>query len=120
MTDWHIRFIGHIDETRRPVDFPKEIYSDLYVRADNPTGLRQAINSQCQVFINEDCMIVPKDPGAIEEFTAQHIPADSRMLVPFHMLTHITTVTKRIIGEIPQLDENNVPQVSDGSKVRIQ
>ena|ERR1700733_11808795 len=118
--DYYVRFIGHIDETRRPDGFPKEIYSDLYVRANDPAGLRNAINQQAQVFINERCMIVPRNPEVIEEFAGQNVPPDSRMIVGWHMITHITTITKRIIGEIPQLDENNKPHVSDGSKVNIQ
>lgn len=118
MTDWCVRFIGHVDETRRPVGFPREVYSDLYVRADNAAGLKAAINSQAQVFINEGCMIVPKDPGQIEEMVST--AHDSRWIVPFHMITFISTITKRIIGEIPQLDETNKPSLTDGTKLSIQ
>lgn len=118
MTDWCVRFIGHIDETRRPEGFPKEVYSDLLVRADDSRGLKLAINSQAQVFIEENCMIVPKDPGSLEDIGA---PADdSRMIVCWHLITHITTETKRIIGEIPQLDDNNSPLLQDGTKPSVQ
>lgn len=118
--DYMVRFIGHVDETKRPVGFPKEVYSDLYIRANDQAGLRNAINEHAQKFINDSCMIVPRNPNAIEEFSGQNVPPDSRMIVCWHLLTHITTITKRITGEIPQLDENNKPQVSDGSKVNIQ
>jgi hypothetical protein len=94
------------------------VYSDLYVRADTAAGLKSAINSQAQVFINEGCMIVPKDPGGMEDMisTAQ----DSRWIVPFHMITYISTITKRIIGEIPQLNEDSKPTLIDGTKLSIQ
>jgi hypothetical protein len=116
--DYMIRFVGHIVERSRPDGFPKEIYSDLYVRADNPSGLKAAINQHCQVFINEGCMIVPKNPDEVEE--SVNVKYDSRIIVPWHMIAYISTITKRIIGEIPQLNEQNKPEVSDGSKVQIQ
>jgi hypothetical protein len=120
MMDYLVRFVGHIDETRRPDGFPKAVYSDLYVRADNPSGLKSAINEQAVVYIRDGCMIVPRNPDAIEEFAGASVPPDSRMIVPLHMFTHLTTITKRITGEIPQLDADNKPQVTDGSKVVIQ
>jgi hypothetical protein len=118
MSDYSIRFIGHIDETRRPIRFPKEIYFDLYVRAENSQALKAAINAQAQVFINENCMIVPKNPSALESFS--NPATDSRMIVGWHMITHITTETKRIVGEIPQLSQDNRVLYTDGTKPSIQ
>ena len=118
--DYMVGFIGHISEKSRPDGFPKEVYSDLYVRAGSDAGLRKAINEQSIVFIRDNCMIVPKNPEKIED--AFHPSIDSRMVVPWHMITHLTTVTKTIFGGLPELnrDENDGPSgFSDGTE-RIQ
>lgn len=116
--DYMVRFVGHIDETRRPDGFPKKVYSDLYVRAGNDAGLRKAINEQSKVFIQDNCMIVPRDPEKIED--ASRPSLDSRMIIPWHMIVCLTTVTKIITGELPELNGGGTPQFSDGSEPVIQ
>jgi hypothetical protein len=116
--DYLVRFIGHIDEHRRPVDFPKEIYSDLYVRVKDDQELKAAINEQSKTFILQQCMVVPKEPGAIEEMHKARF--DTRMMVMLNMLTHIDTITKKITGEIPEVGKDGTPQLMDGTKVDLQ
>lgn len=113
-----VRFIGHIDARKRPENFPKEVVNDIFARVKNDKELRDAINNQAQVFINQQCMIVPKDNNKTED--RSKISFDNRMLVPLHMITHIDTITSHIVGEIPEFDENNVPKLMDGSDVPIQ
>ena len=118
--DYLVRFIGHINEKSRPDGFPKEVYSDLYVRAGSDAGLRKAINEQSMVFIRDNCMIVPKNPEKIED--AFRPSLDSRMIIPWHMITHLTTVTKPIVGGLPELNRDGGDEgleFSDGTE-RIQ
>ena len=116
--DFLIRFCGHIDETRRPEGFPAAVYADVFARVGSDKDLRSIINDQCTVFIKQQCMIVPKDPGGLENL--KYTTFDSRVLVPLHMITHLTTETKKITGEIPDLDEDGTLQLLDGTKPSIQ
>lgn len=116
--DYLVRFIGHIDERKRPENFPKEVYSDLMVRVQAEKELKDAINQQSMVFITHQCMIVPKNPDAIQDMGKA--VRDARMIVPLHMITHITTLTTHILGEIPEANLEGVLQLMDGTKAVIQ
>ena len=116
--DFMIRFVGHIDERKRPENFPQEIYADVYARVQNEQELKTVINEQAKVFMLQNCMVVPKKPGELEDMNK--VILDARWLVPLHMITYITTITKRIMGEIPEINEVGAPTLMDGSKIAIQ
>jgi hypothetical protein len=115
--DYMVRFIGHVDERKRPENFPREIYSDLIVRVRDEKDLKSSINAQSVIFITSQCMIVPKDPDAIQD-TSKPVH-DTRMIVPLHMLTHISTITTRILGEIPEINLEGYLQMPDGTKAQV-
>ncbi len=119
MADFLVRFIGHIDETRRPDGFPKQIYSDMVCRVNGEAELKDMINGRCQQLIHDQFMIVPKDVTA-ESSIVKKAVRDDRMMVTMHLITHITTQTKQIVGEVPTVDENGNLSMSDGSKAVIQ
>jgi hypothetical protein len=116
--DYTVRFIGYIDERKRPEGFPHEVYVDAFYRVKDGQELKEAINGQCRVFINQQCMVVPKEPGKLEDMS--RVQFDIRMLVPWHMITHLSTITKKIIGEIPEINEAGIPELMDGTKAVIQ
>ena len=116
--DFMVRFVGHIDERRRPENFPREVYSDLLCRVEDDQGLKKAINDMCMVFLTQQCMVVPKVPGTMED--AKKLKPDARMVVPLHMITYIDTITKRLSALTPQIGEGGLPELEDGTKVIIQ
>lgn len=107
--DYLVRFVCHIDLRKRPENFPKEVYSDMYVRTDNDKGLMDAINERSKVFVMQQFVVCPLIPGQIEN--GQIYEPDKRIMVPMHMITHISTITKRVIGDIPYLGEESTAQV---------
>jgi hypothetical protein len=113
---YYVRFTGHVDETRRPVGFPKEVYADFTWQVENEAELRYNINEMSKVFVGQHCMIVPKDTAQIEEPLKPKF--DSRILVPLTMITHISTTTKKIVGEMPTVGADGTSQLIDGTKVR--
>jgi hypothetical protein len=113
---YFVRFIGHLDETRRPAGFPDEVYADFTWQVENEMELRYNINEMSKVFVGQHCMIVPKEASQIEDPARPKF--DSRILVPIHMLTHISTETKKIIGDMPTTGTDGTPQLIDGTKVR--
>ena len=118
MSDYSIRFIGHMDEMKRPDGFPKEIHFDMFARVNNEEDLREAINEYAKTLIKQQCMIVPADHSEIEDKTKMKF--DSKIMVPMSSLVYISTQTKRIDGEIPGVGLAGELQLSDGSKVSLQ
>ncbi len=118
MSDYRVRFIGHIDDRKRPEGFPREVYSDIFCRVKNEQELKAAINEQSKVFILQQCMVVPKGDVLVEDMSK--VRFDTRMMVMMHMITHIDTITTKIIGEIPEVGEDGTPQMMDGTKVNLQ
>ena len=103
---------------KRPEGFPHEIYVDTFARVEKEVDVVKHINDWSKIFINQQCMIVPKDGIRWEDL--QVLSFDTRILVPLHMITFISTETKRIVGEIPGIGEDGMTQLSDGTKVSIQ
>ena len=116
--DYMVRFVGHVDERKRPEGFPREIYSDIFCRVKNEQELKVAINEQSKVYIVQQCMVVPKEPGRMESLAKPEF--DTRMLVPLHLITHITTITTKIVGEIPEINLDGAAAFADGTKATIQ
>lgn len=98
MTNYLVRFIGKVIESKRPKDFPKEVYYDLTVEADSFDGLKNATNNTMMEFIRYQGMIVSREQGKIEENPTKNL--DARMYVPFNMIACITTETKKINGSV--------------------
>lgn len=114
--DFYVRFTGHVNDRIRPEGFPREIYADFIWKVENEAELRYNINEMCKVFVGQHSMIVPRDPSGIE------VPGkptlDSRILVPIGMLSHISTTTKKIIGEMPMLSADGTAQLIDGTRIK--
>lgn len=113
---YYVRFTGHVNEEIRPENFPKEIFADFIWNVKDEDELRYNINEMSKVFVGQHCMICPRDPGGVE------VPGkptlDSRILVPLHMLSHISTKTKEIIGEIPTVGVDGTAQLINGTLVK--
>ena len=110
-----VRFTAYIDETKRPKDFPKLVYSDLFFNVKSNSELKGYIKSMYQIFMAQQCLLVPKT--AEVETVEEEFNYDDHMLVPMHMVTHIHTDTKKIIGEIPGIDDDGNPKLLDGTPV---
>lgn len=114
--EYMVRFTGYIDEQKRPLDFPSEIYSDVFFDVQNTTELRDSIKKMYQIFAAQQCMLVPEDQNAIQNDESR-FNYDSLMYVPMHMLTKITTDSKRLSSEVPTIGEDGQPKLKDGTKV---
>jgi len=114
-SEYMVRFIGSIDVRKRPAGFPSEIYSDIFFQAKNAVELKDNIKAMYKIFASQQCMLVPKDPDAIQNDETR-FDYDSLIYVPMHMLTSIRTVTKRLSGDVPTIDEDGTPRMPDGTK----
>lgn len=100
MADYIVKFLGHLIEVYRPEGFPKVVHHDVMVRADSLEGLQAAINEETSnIYIKRKCFIVPKDPDDIE--SVGKVKIDSRVLIPFHMISHLETHTTKLASDVP-------------------
>ena len=113
--EYMVRFTGFVDELKRPDGFPRELHSDVFFEVKTGTELRDQIKKMYQVFAAQQCMLVPKDQDAIL-LDESRFDYDTLMYVPLHMITKITTISKRLTGEVPTIDPDGHPMYSDGSK----
>jgi hypothetical protein len=118
MSDYLIKFIGHINERKRPENFPREIYDLLFVRIDEKVGkdgLVNAVNTESMKYIRLQGMTVRMvDPEQMEDLTKIDT---ERMYVPMHMITHITAeVSGPIVGNAPIVDSTGLASMPDEKK----
>jgi hypothetical protein len=112
--DFLITFTGHIDERKRPENFPHKIYDLLLIAADNKDGVVKAINDYSKNYIRNGGMSVRIDPYAQED---PSVLDTDRMFVPLHMLTYFTADVKQISGEIAGVDLAGSASMPSGKAV---
>lgn len=112
-----VKYIGHIDETRRPAGFANKVMAIGTYHFENLEELMKLVNNEAGAIIRIQGMLVAKDPAEITDTTK--IRFDQRMFVPIHMITHVTMEVS-MMQQMPQLDADNNYVLEDGSKVPIQ
>ena len=103
MADYRVEFIAKIVPSKRTNDLPDEAVHEIFVRAVDFNGLRDAINNEMNLFIQQQGMIVDRTPGELIHDGTERL-LDRRIFIPVHMISNISTRTVRLVGEIP--DEN--------------
>lgn len=102
-TIYTIKFVGHLKEFQfLPSDSPElvdHVETDVIVEVEGLPGLKNAVEANTIHIMRTNMgMICRKKLDAIQ--SAQFVP-DEQYFVPLHMISHITTVTRRIVGRIP-------------------
>jgi hypothetical protein len=85
--DFTVRYIAHIDERKRPENFPHSFSTIGTYRVQNPEQLKSIVNSELGSIIQNGGMIVPLDPS--QTVDTQKVNIDDRIYVPMHMITYI-------------------------------
>lgn len=98
-----VRVIGHIVEALRPDDFPQEIYIDHVVRDFTDEQIMNLINTTVTKIVATGAMVVMKDPGDEDQTGKVHF--DLRMVVPVHMISHLTSDVMRMTEPVPGIEE---------------
>jgi hypothetical protein len=90
MPDFTVRFIGHIDELRRPEGFPHEVTAIGTYRADDNKGIADIVNNELMAFVHQiNGMIVQLDPAQIVDLSKVNVKG--RYYVPMSMISYIRT-----------------------------
>jgi hypothetical protein len=114
MADYLVKIIGHIDERKRPENFPKEIHILEAVANADKKFLVDFVQKQMKNIVYVQGMGVSRDPAAMQDPNKLDT---NRMFVPMHMLTHIDAEVTELQQEIPLVDENNNTVLCSGKDV---
>jgi len=95
--DYSVRFIGHVDEDKRPNCFPETVELAVVYHTHNIEELKQFLNQVSEGIRRDGGLQCNVDlPGQLEsdpEF-------GNGKFVPMHMFTHLSFSVRRLTGEV--------------------
>jgi hypothetical protein len=98
--DYMVTFCGHIDEHKRPrfideahkIEFPERVYDSMFISTNGTLeSLVGEVNKLSKRYPTMNCMTARFDPSAMIDTSAIDVNV---MLIPLHMITHITVEIK--------------------------
>ena len=103
MTEFTVRFIGHINERTRSEGFPEDIVAIGTYRVDTNKEIAGVINNELMAFIHQvKGMIVQLDPAQTADMSK--LNTEGRVFVPMHQIAYIRTEIS-IMSPMPTLVE---------------
>lgn len=104
MPDFFVEFTAHIDERKRPENFPQDVYiRETYVNIQSAEDLAKILNRRFESLIRDPGLVVFKDIDDTIDSTV--ITFDKRVFVPWHMITHFFANVKPLVNqEKPSVD----------------
>lgn len=118
MAGYRVLIIGHLDVWKLPPDsaLPNEIAQVFNVDAESDAQLSDFIDKRMADIAGSGAMKVFRDPDIREIGKLQEW-----IVVPLHMITHISFKTKLLTGELPMFSKNEGKSiVPSGKDVAIQ
>jgi hypothetical protein len=105
MTEYLVKWIGHLDELKRPENFPKEVEVAHLVEIQNAEELAAyARHMLFENFVRPQGVGVALKPLKTEE--TGKLDLGDYTFIPIHMLTHITPYIRAVSG-IVVADDND-------------
>ncbi len=123
-SDFLVKFIGHIDESRRPEGFQRDIVAIGTYRVENNQEIANEINKELMAFIGMQGMIVQIDPSSVIDMSKLNI--EGRIFVPMSMISYIKVEVINMtampsIVDTGEKDANGKPikeyQTPEGKKI---
>lgn len=85
MPDYLFEFTAHIDESRRPENFPHQVYvREQYNGLQSDEDVKDLYNKRVKSMILNPGLIVFMNDGEVIETT---LTFDQRVFIPWHMIT---------------------------------
>jgi hypothetical protein len=116
--NFHVRFVGHINEHIRPENFPKEVFVDYTLEDFSDEQLKKFVGDRMTDFIRQQGMVVHKKPFEILDETL--LTFDKKIYVPFTMIAWMDLQVSFIQDQLPQEMEDGKATLPDGSQRPIQ
>jgi hypothetical protein len=123
MPDYFFEWTGHIDERKRPENFPREVYvREQYSQLPSDEVVKELFNQRFKTMVGNPGIVVFLDT---EETIESKLTFDKRVFIPWAMITHfhgrIKLITPQPVPSNP-LDElepsDPEPEPDDAKKLR--
>lgn len=86
MADFMMEWEAHIDERKRPENFPSSVFvREQYQNVESDEQLKQIYNARVKTMITNPGLIILPDDETID---LSKLTFDQRMYIPWHMITH--------------------------------
>src|SRR6266850_7281519 len=86
MSDYAIEFEAHIDERRRPENFPKSVFiREQYQNVESDAQLKEIYNARVKTIVTNPGIVVFPENEIID---GSALNFDQRVYIPWHMITH--------------------------------
>lgn len=106
MLDYSVRFICHVVPSLKPPEWPESVVHEAVYKVKEFAELRDNVNKQIWVFIKQGGTTFMKDSK--RPFGEDIQTLDCRVFVPLHMISHVETETKKLVTEIPNVEDEGV------------
>jgi hypothetical protein len=119
MPDYVVEYTYHIDERKRPEGFPKTVsIIDHYEKIDGEQAIVELYNNRFRSLAKEPGVVVFLDQTKID---SSKIDFNSRVFIPWHMITHAHGKVNLIIPEEPKQDNLALePEEKSDKKATVQ
>lgn len=109
MSSYFADFIAHIDERKRPENFPHVVHvKEVYDSVESLAHLQFLVNDKFIKLVSSGGLVVVKEDEILDE---GKISFDKRVFVPWHMITHMELDVHHI-PEKPRQHDSIVPPSS--------
>lgn len=92
-TDYLIKIIGHIEESKRPESFRNQIVFEFIFRCEKPQETTDVISERIFQIHKQGGMVGRSKPDEIDDPDGSY---DRFIYVPIHMISHISSETTRL------------------------
>jgi hypothetical protein len=118
--DYLLEFEAHIDERKRPENFPKSVFIREQYGNIEDSQLKELYNTRVKTIVtNPGIVVFPED----ESIDASKLNFDQRIYIPWHMITHFHGRVTLMTPQLPKTPlESLVPadQIIEKDKTPIQ
>jgi len=106
MSEYFVRFAAHIDERKRPENFPKIVFIDETIGVESIDQLSENVNRRFKGLVSAPGLVVLKNPDEILDTNVMTF--DKRVFVPWHMITHFEAFVNLLSTPVPKDDPLNI------------
>jgi hypothetical protein len=106
LPDYSVKFLVHLIPQTKPEGWDNPVVHDTFVSANSFQNLKEMVNNEIGAFIKQRGVVILKEPKKPLEDNIETM--DLRLFIPIHMVSYISTSTKRMTTDMPNLSDDNL------------
>lgn len=106
LTSYFVDFIAHVDERKRPENFPRVVHDKQVFEVESIPHLQFVVNERFVKLVSQSGIVVFRNDD--EPVDEGKITFDKRVFVPWHMITYMELDVKMVTTK-QDLQDSIVP-----------